>query len=135
IIISAIVIVLALFGTNWQIGQAYIVPTIPIIYSYQPQEICVNSEDTFVTVSGDDFIDTTYTWVLWLDAFDNFSYIVPESVSSTELIFTVKAEKLTQAYEAAFWIENHPPDSLEKVGPFYINIVGCEFIYLPLIMK
>lgn len=137
ILVSAFVVVLALFGANWQIGQAETVPTIPIIYSYEPQEICVNSGDTLVTVNGGDFIDTTYTWILWLDSLNNYSYIIPDSVSldGTQLIFTVEAAKLTQVYEARFWIENHPPDSLEKVGPFYINIIGCEFIYLPLIMK
>lgn len=137
ILVSAFVVVLALFGANWQIGQAETVPTIPIIYSYEPQEICVNSGDTLVMVNGGDFIDTTYTWILWLDSLNNYSYIIPDSVSldGTQLIFTVEAAKLTQVYEARFWIENHPPDSLEKVGPFYINIIGCEFIYLPLIMK
>jgi hypothetical protein len=137
IMLTAIIIVLALFGTQWQIGKAEIIPTIPIIYSYAPQEICVNTGDTLVTVNGDDFIDTTYTWILWLDAFNVYSYIVPETVNQygTQLIFTVESAKLTQAYEAKFWIENHPPGSLEKVGPFSIDVIGCEFIYLPLIAK
>ena len=137
IMVSALVIVLALFGANWQVGQAETVPTLPIIYSFAPQEICVNSGDTLVTVNGDDFIDTTYTQILWLDAFNYFSYIIPDYVSldGTQLIFTVEAAKLTQVYEAAFWIENHPPDSLERVGAFYIDVIGCEHIYLPMIAK
>ena len=140
ILVSAFVIVLGLFGANWQVGQAETVPTVPtlpIIYSFAPQQICVNSGDTLVTVNGGDFIDTTYTWIKWLDAFNNFSYIIPNSINAagTELIFTVEAAKLTQVYEAAFWIENHPPNSPEIVGPFYINIIGCEHIYLPMIAK
>ncbi|PKO04204.1 MAG: hypothetical protein CVU41_18350 [Chloroflexi bacterium HGW-Chloroflexi-3] len=137
ITLFALVIVLALFGANWQNGQAQFVPTIPIIYSYEPQQICVNSDNATVTVNGGNFISTEYTWILWLDAFNYYSYIIPNSVSldGTKLIFPVELAKLNQVYEAAFWIENHPPDSLEKVGPFYIDIIGCEFIYLPLIAK
>ncbi len=135
IIIATFVVVIALMGAKWQIGQADTIPTIPIIYNFEPKEICVNSEDTTVTISGGDFIDVDYTWILWLDVLNNYSYIIPNSVSSNELIFTVEAAKLTQVYEAPFWIENHPPDSKERVGPFYIDIVGCEFIYLPLVLK
>jgi hypothetical protein len=140
VMLASSIVILGLIGTQWQIGQAETVPTvptIPIIYSFEPQEICVSAGDTLVTVNGGDFIDTTYTWILWLDAFNNYSYIIPNSINQdgTQLIFTVDSAKLTQVYEAAFWIENHPPESLEKVGPFYIDIIGCEFIYLPLIAK
>ncbi len=136
IFVSAFVIVLSLFGANWQIGQAETI-TLPEVYSYEPQEICVNSLDTLVTVYGkpDSFITPEYTWILWLDSSGSDSYIIPDEIIDGVLKFTVVETKLTEVYTAAFWIENHPVGSIERTGPFYIDIIGCEFIYLPLVMK
>lgn len=136
IFVSAFIIVLALFGANWQIGQAETI-TLPEIYNYAPQEICVNSMDTVVTVYGkpDSFITPEYTWILWLDFSGNDSYIIPDEIIDGVLKFTVDSTKLTEVYTAAFWIENHPIGSIERTGPFYIEIKGCNFIYLPLVMK
>lgn len=137
IFVSAFIIVLALFGANWQIGQAETIPTLPIIYTFEPQEICVNSSDTVVTVNGANFIDPTYTQILWLDAYGSYSYIVPDEITDggTKLIFTVGSDKLSVVYSASFWIDNHPGDLYELLGPLYIEIKGCNYIYLPLIMK
>ncbi len=139
ITISSLIIVFALLGFDWQSGQADVIftTTIPLLTTYEPKEICVYSDDTLVSASGEKYIDVDYTWILWKDASDNFSYIIPNFVNEagTELEFTVDAAKLTQVYDALFWIENHPPNSLERTGPFYIDIVACNFIYLPLVMK
>jgi hypothetical protein len=141
IIVALFVIILGLFGTQWQIGHAETaptVPTIPIIYSITPETICVGSGYTVATIRGDKFIDTTYTQVKWLDANYNYSYIIPDyvSVDGTELKFTIEPSKLSQVWSASLWVVNHPEiNDNEIIGPFYIDIIGCEFIYLPLIMK
>ena len=142
IAIASLIIVFGLLGSNWQMGFANdvsaTVPTIPIIYSITPDTICVGSMDTVATIRGGKFIDTTYTKVKWLDANYNYSYITPDSVSldKTELKFTIDAAKLSQAWVASVWVVNHPEiNDDEIVGPLYVDIVGCNFIYLPLVMK
>ena len=71
IIIASIVIVMALLGSNWEVGQAGdTVPTIPVIYKIIPESICAYSGDTVATITGSNFIDDIdgyyYTWVRWL---------------------------------------------------------------------
>ncbi len=135
VILVALLIVLGMLGTDWEVGFAE--ETLPKVVSINPQTICAGSPDTQVTIIGEDFISVDYTWIRWLDELSIYSYIIPDEVNlaGTELIFTIDAPLLTQVYYAPFWIENHPPDSNERTGPFYIDIVGCEFVYLPLIMK
>jgi len=141
ITLGSLIIILGLLGTRWQIGQAVTeptVPTIPIIYSISPETICVGSGDTVATILGEKFIDTTYTKVKWLDANYIYSYITPDYVSldGTELMFTIDAPKLSQVWSASLWVVNHPEiNDDEIIGPFYIDIVGCNYIYLPLVMK
>jgi hypothetical protein len=144
IFVSAFVIVLALFGANWQIGQAETIPTLPRIFSYEPEEICAFSEDTSVTVKGYNFIDDIdgyyYTWIRWLGPNDSLpTYIIPDDINTdgTTLIFTIESSKLLQVGEASFWIVNHPEseDPFELVGDLPINIVGCNYIFLPILSK
>ncbi|MDO9085201.1 MAG: hypothetical protein Q7U53_03235 [Anaerolineaceae bacterium] len=142
IMFALFVIILGLFGVHWQVGQAQTlptVPTIPIVFSLSPDTICVGSTNVEATIRGEDFIDVNYTWVKWLDADNFYSYIIPDfvSVDKTELRFTIDADKLDEVYTARIWVVNHPEEPIpnELAGPFIIEIIGCEFIYLPLIMK
>lgn len=140
IVISSIIIVLGLLGSKWQLGYAEdepTIPTLPFVYDYEPKEICINSIDPVVTVFGppESFITPEYTWIKWLDATNEYSYIVPDEIINGVLKFTVDPPKLTQVYTAYFWIENHPPDSDEIYGAFPIEIIGCNNIFLPLVMK
>jgi len=51
-------------------------------------------------------------------------------------MFTIDAPKLSQVWSASLWVVNHPEiNDDEIIGPFYIDIVGCNYIYLPLVMK
>ncbi|MBW6473913.1 MAG: hypothetical protein K0B14_12345 [Anaerolineaceae bacterium] len=150
IVISSIIIILGLLGSKWQLGFAEdvpsvpTVPTIPIIfptvYNYQPQQICVNSADTIVTVHGYDFIDTTNTWIVWVDSFYVHSYIKSDEITvdnptSMYLKFTVDATKLTHVGDVWFYIDNYPEIQFGLAGPFWIEIIGCNNIYLPLVVK
>lgn len=137
IIIVVTIISLGTIGSSWKVGFAETNPTLPVIYSISPETICVGSGNTEITIRGDDFIDKDYTWVRWLDITGEYSFIVPDYVSpeKNELRFTVLADKLDEVWDARLWVVNHPPALDEIVGYFIIEIVGCEFIYLPLIMK
>lgn len=142
LVITSFVIFLALLGSNWQIGQAGDA-TIPEIYTYEPDLVCANSDSISASVSGDKFINYEgdfYTWISWLGPNDTQpSYIIPDNinVAGTLINFTIDATKLTNVGSARFWVVNHPEyvPPFEIVGPFYIDIVGCNFIYLPLVMK
>jgi hypothetical protein len=133
VILVAFLIVLGMLGTDWEVGFAE--QTLPIVYSISPQTICAGSPDTQVTIIGDDFISVDYTWIRWLDITGDYSFIVPDEVSKTELRFTVLSDKLDQVFPARLWVVNHPPALDEIVGYYTIEIVGCNFIYLPLIMN
>lgn len=140
VIIASLIIVLGLLGSRWQIGFAEddpTIPTIPNFFSITPDSICAGSGDTQATIRGANFIDEEYTWVRWLDADNNFYFIVPDFVSAdgTQIDFTIDAAKLDQVWIANIWIVNHPPALDEMVGTLSVEIVACNFIYLPLVMK
>ena len=140
-ILISFIVVLGLMGSSWNIGHAEDIntaPTIPVVYSITPNTICVGAGDTVATIRGEEFIDTTYTQVKWLDANYNYLYIIPDfvNVDGTELKFTIDAAQLSQVWIASVWVVNHPEvNDDEIVGPLYVDIIGCEFVYLPLIMK
>jgi hypothetical protein len=141
IFVSTFIIVLALFGSSWQIGFAETAPTIPpTIYDFNPKQICVNSSDTVITVEGYDFIDITNTWIVWVDSSYNHSYIIPDEIIVLDpfnmyLKFTVDAPKLTQVGDAWFYIDNYPDILYGNIGPYSVEIIACNYIYLPLLMK
>ena len=120
IFVSTFIIVLALFGSSWQIGFAETAPTIPpTIY---------------------DFIDITNTWIVWVDSSYNHSYIIPDEIIVLDpfnmyLKFTVDAPKLTQVGDAWFYIDNYPDILYGNIGPYSVEIIACNYIYLPLLMK
>jgi len=150
IMLASLILILGLFGTQWQTGQAETLPTIPTIptipiifptvYGYEPQQICSNSADTVVTIYGYDFIDTTNTWIVWVDSSYVHTYIRSDEITfdnpkSMHLKFTVDAQKLTQVGDAWFYIDNYPEIQFGLAGPFPIEIIGCNNIYLPLVVK
>jgi hypothetical protein len=138
------IIGLGMVGASWNVGFAETNPTIPIVYgTYEPKEICVNSDDTQATIFGENFINYLgdyYTWVKWLGPNDVLpTYIIPDYINEEETIlkFTIDAEKLTQVGWASFWIVNHPEleEPFEIMGAFWIEIKSCNNIYLPLVVK
>ncbi len=146
ITIATFVIVLGLMGANWQLGRAETiptiptlptVPTIPLVGTISPSTVNVDSPDTLFTMTGTDFIDTTYTKVYWISPNGEVFYEFPDTVnvSGTELTFTIPASYLHVVGIANIWVINHP-DEIEKMeisGPYHVTI--ANLIYLPLILK
>lgn len=133
VFLVAIVLVLGLLGTDWEVGFADL--TLPIVYSITPQTICAGSPDTQIVIIGDDFIGVDYTWIRWLDITGDPFFIIPDEVSTTEIKFTVLSDKLDQVWDASLWVVNHPPALDEIVGYYTIEIIGCDFLYFPFITK
>ena len=141
IVLIAGIIGLGMVGTSWKLGLAETIPTtptIPIVVSVTPNNICVGSGNTVFTVLGNGFIDVENTWIKWIGPTDSSpSYIVPDyvRVDGKELRFTIESARLTSVGIASIWVINHPQltDPFEIAGPISIDISYC--IRLPLIFK
>ena len=131
----------SLVGGHWSTGYAGDphppVPTIPVITSLVPTIVNVGGPQFEITITGQNFIDPTYTVVRWLGP-DNQLVILTTTFVSLDgmtLKANVPASLITQIGIADLWVINHPGAVIEFeiAGPLHLTI--SHLLYCPIIMK
>lgn len=134
-LLMVVVLAASFVGGKWTTGYADTVPTvptIPVVTTVVPGFFWVGGPTVEITITGANFIDTTYTAVRWLGPDGQLVYLTTTfvSVDGKTLKATVPASLLTQKGKVFLWIVNHPgtPGQFELAGPLSLMIGKAIFI-------
>ena len=128
----------SLVGGHWSTGYADDpLPTIPVFTSLVPTIVNVGGPQFEITITGQNFIDPTYTVVRWLGPDNQLVDLTTTFVSldGMTLKANVPASLITQIGIANLWVVNHPGtiNEFEIAGPLHLTIE--YLIYLPIVRK
>ena len=139
-LLMVVVLAASFVGGKWTTGYADTVPTvptIPVVTTVLPSFFRVGGPTVEITITGANFIDTTWTAVRWLGPDNQLVYLTTTfvSVDGKTLKATVPAKLLTQKGNGFVWVINHPgtPDQYEVAGPLPVSI--GDFVYLPVLRR
>lgn len=148
VVFISIILVLGLIGSTWYLGQAEtiptvptipVTPTIPFITNIEPSTVIINSDITEFTITGIDFLTIANTMIRWVgpdfQVYDAYPTFV--NTEGTSMKVKIPALYLTTEGLVNIWVINHPNNIewMEISGPYNVNIVDLNFIYLPLVVK
>lgn len=132
---AVVILVLSAVGGSWKVGLADTIPTIPVVESIDyPKPVYVNQAALEITITGNNFIDITYTKVRWEGPDATILLLTPASLSAdkTTLKVLVPPTALLKSGTAKVTVINHPEAGMVEVSQNY-NVLIMEKLFLTFI--